>query len=167
MFRKILVAVSTRSTDAVLMSAIETARKYEAQIVALHVVDPSPCYMGAADYNFGLAVEAMEAHGREVVTHLRNVLDVYGQTAEVRMLTLPLAGVTVGRAIATVAEETGADLVMLGERSSSRWRWLKEDVTAEVMRCSSSPIRIASGQPAVASGHQVGPHWKGVSTARG
>jgi nucleotide-binding universal stress UspA family protein len=167
MFTKILVAVSTRHADTILMSAIETARKYNAEIVALHVIDPSPCYMGAADYHFGLAVEAMEAHGREVVTHVKNVLDVYSQPGEVRMMTLPIAGVTIGRAISTVAEETGADLILLGERSASRWRWLKEDVTSEVMRCASRPTRIATPQPAVRSVLKTGGRWAGISTARG
>ena len=75
MFTKILVAVSASSADTVLTSAIEAARKYDAHIVALHVVDPTPCYLGAADCNYGLIVEAMTEHGRKVATHVRNVLD--------------------------------------------------------------------------------------------
>ena len=78
MFTKILVAVSASSTDAVLTSAIEGARKYDAHIVALHVVDPTPCYLSAADCNYGLIVEAMTEHGRKVATHVRNVLEKLG-----------------------------------------------------------------------------------------
>jgi nucleotide-binding universal stress UspA family protein len=85
MFSKILVAISASSADTVLASAIETARKYDAQIVVLHVVDPTPSYLGAADDNFGLIVEAMSAHGRKVVAHVRNVLDDQAPEAEVRI----------------------------------------------------------------------------------
>lgn len=149
MFTKILVAVSANSADTLLASAIETARKYNARIVALHVVDPTPCYLDPADCNLGLIVEAMEAHGRKVVAQVKNVLDVGGHTAEVRMVTLPISGMTVGGAIATVADETGADLILLGKRGSRRWRWLSEDVAAEMMRCSSRPTQIAANGPAV------------------
>ncbi|MFL9915427.1 universal stress protein [Paraburkholderia fungorum] len=116
MFAKILVAVSASSADTVLASAIEAARKYDAQIVALHVVDPTPCYLGPADCNFDLIVEAMKAHGRKVVAHVRNVLDSQAHTAEVHMATLPMSGMTMGRAIAIAADETGAELILLGER---------------------------------------------------
>ncbi|MFL9907079.1 universal stress protein [Paraburkholderia sp. RL17-337-BIB-A] len=143
MFAKILVAVSDSSADAVLASAIEAARKYDAQIVALHVVDPTPCYLGPADCNFDLIVEAMKAHGRKVVAHVRNVLDRQVHLAEVHMVTLPMSGMTIGRAIAIAADEIGADLILLGERSSFRWHWLSEDVASEVVRCSGRPVQIA------------------------
>ncbi|MFM0133095.1 universal stress protein [Paraburkholderia sediminicola] len=166
MFTKILVAVSTGSADTVLTSAIEAARKYDAQIVALHVVDPTPCYLGAADCNFDLIVEAMTAHGRKVVTHVRNVLDNQARTAEVRMVTLPMSGMTIGRAIAIVADETAADLILLGERSSFPWRWLSEDVASEVVRCSGRPIQVAADRINSRSAHRAGSHWADASTIR-
>jgi nucleotide-binding universal stress UspA family protein len=165
MFKKILVAVSTSSADSVLAPAIEAARKYDAQVVALHVVDPSPSYIGGADCNFGLIVEAMEAHGHRVVTHVRSVLDVNARPAEVRMVTLPFSGMTVGSAIAAVAEETGADLILLGERSASRWHWLSEDVAAEVMRRSSRPTQIVADRPAVNPAGRAGRRWTDVTAA--
>ncbi|MFB9127915.1 universal stress protein [Paraburkholderia dipogonis] len=144
MFTKILVAVSARPADTILASAIETARKYDAQIVALHVVDPTPCFIGAADCYVDLIVESMEQHGRQVVAHIMDVLDEQARSAEVRMVTLPISGMTIGRAIASVADETGADLILLGERNSSWWNWLNEDVAAEVARCSGRPVQIAA-----------------------
>ncbi|MFM0236577.1 universal stress protein [Paraburkholderia phytofirmans] len=144
MFTKILVAVSASSADTILASAIKAARKYDAQIVALHVVDPTPCFIGAADCYVDLIVESMEQHGRQVVARIMDVLDEQARSAEVRMVTLPISGMTIGRAIASVADETEADLILLGERNSSWWNWLNEDVAAEVTRCSARPVQIAA-----------------------
>lgn len=165
MFTKILVAVSASPADTVLASAIETARKYDAQLVALHVVDPTPSYLGAADDNFALIVEAMSAHGRKVVAHVRSVLVDQTPEAEIRMVTLPMSGMTVGRAIAAVADEMGADLIVLGERSSSRWRWFSEDVASEVVRRSGKPVQIASDALRSSSTRRAGSRWAGLSTA--
>ncbi|MDE1011954.1 MAG: universal stress protein [Paraburkholderia fungorum] len=166
MFTKILVAVSTSSADTVLSSAIEAARKYDAHVVALHVVDPTPCYLGAADCNYGLIVEAMTEHGRKVATHVRQVLDNQACTAEVRMVTLPASGMTIGRAIAIVADELGADLILLGERSSSPWRWLSEDVASEVVRCSGTPIQVAAKRTHPRPAHRACASWADASTVR-
>jgi nucleotide-binding universal stress UspA family protein len=151
MFTRILVAVSARSADTVLASAIEIAQKYDAQVVALHVVDPTPCYLGAADCNSGLIVDAMEAHGRKFVTQIWNQLDGRVRVAEVRMVTLPMSGMTMGGAIAAVADETGADMILLGARGSFLRHWLTEDVASEVMRCSGKPTQIAADSAAVRS----------------
>jgi nucleotide-binding universal stress UspA family protein len=144
MFTKILVAVSASPANTILASAIESARKYDAQIVALHVVDPTPCFIGAADCYVDMIVESMEQHGRQVVAGVRDVLDEQARLAEVHMVTLPISGMTIGRAIASVADETGADLILLGERNSSWWNWLNEDVATEVARCSGRPVQIAA-----------------------
>jgi len=165
MFKKILVAVSTSSADTVLAPAIEAARKYDAHIVALHIVDPSPSYIGAADCNFGLIVDAMEAHGHRVVAHVRNVLDAHSRPSEVRMMTLPFAGMTIGKAIAGVADETGADLILLGERNASRLRWLSEDVAAEVMRRSTRPTQIVTHRSTVNPVRRAGTRWTDVTAA--
>jgi nucleotide-binding universal stress UspA family protein len=126
MFTKILVAVSGSSVDTVLGSAIEIAQGYDAPIFALHVVDRTPCWMVPIDYDFGSVVEAMEAHGREVVSRMTDVLDNHSHPAETRMVTLPISGLSVSRAIASVADTTGANLILLGERKSGWWRWLSE-----------------------------------------
>jgi nucleotide-binding universal stress UspA family protein len=78
------------------------------------------------DYDFGSVVEAMEAHGREVVSRMTDVLDNHSHPAETRMVTLPISGLSVSRAIASVADTTGANLILLGERKSGWWRWLSE-----------------------------------------
>jgi len=166
MFTKILVALSASSTDTVLASAIETARKHDAQIVALHVIDPTPCYIGAADSNFGLIVEGMQAHGRELVAHVKEVLDGEAHPAEVMMLTLPLSGMTIGNAIADMADETGADLILLGEKRSSLWHWLSEDVASEVMRCSGKPIQIAANGTTMKPARRTRAPWGAASVAR-
>ena len=146
MFTKILVAVSASSADSVLRSAIEVARKYDARIFALHVVDPTPCFVGPDDCNFGLIVEAMEAHGRKIVTRVTNELEDHERPAEVRMITLPMSGWTIGSAVASFAEASGADLIVLGERKSGLLHWLSEDVAADVRRRTGTPIQIASNK---------------------
>jgi nucleotide-binding universal stress UspA family protein len=159
MFTKILVAVSANSTDTVLASAIEVARKYDARIFALHVVDPTPCFLGPADSDFGLIVEAMEAHGRTIVARMTDFLDEHAHPAETRMVTLPMSGLTIGRAIASFAQESGADLILLGERQSGWSRWLREDVASEVRRRSGTPIQIVRDRVAGSAVRRAGTRW--------
>jgi nucleotide-binding universal stress UspA family protein len=165
MFTKILVAVSASSPDSVLASAIDVARKYDARIVALHVVDPTPCVVGSVDYDFGAVIEAMEAHGREIVTHVKNVLDDHARPAETRMVMLPITGSTIGRVIASCAEESGCDLILLGERESGWWRWLSEDVAADVRRGTGTPIQIVSSKVADGSSRRAGTFWTDAPAA--
>ncbi|MDB5833659.1 MAG: hypothetical protein JWR14_3489 [Caballeronia sp.] len=146
MFTKILVAVSANSIDTVLGSAIDTARKYDARILALHAVDPAPYLMSPIDYDFGLMVEAMEAHGREIVARMAQVLDNHSGPAETRMVTLPMSGLSVGGAIASVANTWAADLIILGERNSSWLDWLSEDIALEVRRHANAPIQTVSSK---------------------
>jgi nucleotide-binding universal stress UspA family protein len=141
MFTRILVAVSTSSIDTVLASAIETARKYDARILALHAVDPTPYLMAPIDYDFGLMVEAMEAHGREIRTRMAEVLENHSCSADTRIVVLPISGVSVGQAIASVADTSAADLIILGERNSSWLDWPSEDVALEVRRHTNVPIQ--------------------------
>jgi nucleotide-binding universal stress UspA family protein len=146
MFTKILVAVNASSIDTMFGSAIETARQYDARILALHAVDPAPCLMSPIDYDFGLATEAMEAHGCEIVARMAQVLDNHSGPAETRMVTLPMSGLSVGGAIASVANTWAADLVILGERNSSWLDWLSEDVALEARRQANAPIQTLSSK---------------------
>ncbi|MGF6721323.1 nucleotide-binding universal stress UspA family protein [Paraburkholderia sp. GAS41] len=159
MFTKILVAVSANSSDTVMASAIEVARKYDAHIVALHVVDPTPCFLGPLDADVGLIVEAMEANGRTIATRMANMLDEHAHTADARMVTLPLSGVTIGSAIASFANEVDADLIVLGDRKSGWMRWMSQDVAADVRRHSSTPIQIVTGKPTGGQTQRAGARW--------
>jgi nucleotide-binding universal stress UspA family protein len=60
------------------------------------------------------------------------------------MVTLPMSGLPVGRAIASVANTWAADLIILGERNSSWLDWLSEDVALEVRRQANAPIQTVS-----------------------
>ena len=165
MFTRILVAVSASSVDTVLESAIDIARKYDARIFVLHVVDPAPCWMGPMDYDFGLAVELLETHGREIVTQAANVLADHSRPAETRMVTLPIAGQTVGGAIASAAGTSGADLILLGERKSGWLRWLSADVASEVRRHTNTPIQVVSSKAMGGSTRRAATHWAEASAA--
>jgi nucleotide-binding universal stress UspA family protein len=145
MYTKILVALSTRQDEALLASAIVAARQYDAQLYALHVVDPTPCLFGPADSDYGMIVAAMEEHGRELVAQVSQVLDEPSLRAEAHMVTRPLAGSMVGREIAAFAEQKGVDLILLGQRKAGWWRWLSEDVVSTVQRHAQAPVQIVSG----------------------
>jgi nucleotide-binding universal stress UspA family protein len=146
MFTRILVAVSASSVDTVLESAIEISKKYDARIFALHVVDPMPCLIGPIDYDFGLVAQALEAHGREILTRMKDVLDDHSRPAETHMVTLPMSGLSVGRAIVSFVDTSGADLILLGERRAGWWRCLSKDVASEVRRHTNTPIQTVSGK---------------------
>lgn len=166
MYTKILVAASAKSTDTVLASAVEIARKYDARIVALHVVDPTPCFLGPYDSDFGLIVEAMEEHGRKMVMRMTNVLDEYAHPAETRMVTLPMSGLTIGSAIADVAKDSGADLILLGDRQSDFWRCVREDVAAEVRLQSGTPIQIVRDKGTGSMARRTSAGWTDATATR-
>lgn len=149
MITKILVAVSETSADTVLESAVEAARTYGARLVALHVVDPTPCFTAAADFHCGAILDVLEANGRDTVQRMTNFLEEAECPGEARMLTLPMASMTVGRAIASLADETGAELIIVGARKP-RWPWwLAEDVAADIRRGTDTPIQVVPRMPAV------------------
>jgi nucleotide-binding universal stress UspA family protein len=154
MKKRILVAVSNREAHNVLACAVEASRELEADIVLVHVVDPLNCFIGADDFHCAPIVEAMFAHGGEVVACAARWLNMQGCDVETRLLQLPEHGVTVGRAIAAVANETHADLVILGDRKNNWWRWLSDSIALDVLdntralvRCASDPIVVASPTP--------------------
>ena len=165
MFTRILVAVSASSVDAVLESAIDIAKQYDARVFALHVVDPAPCWMGPMDYDFALAVQLLETHGREIVAQAASVLDDHSCPGETRMVTLPIAGQTLGQAIAYAAETSGADLILLGERKSAWWRLLSQDVASEVRRHTNTPVHLVSRKVVGNSTRRATPRWSEVAAA--
>jgi nucleotide-binding universal stress UspA family protein len=166
MYTKILVAVSTSQDDILLASAIEMARKYDAQLCVLHVVDPSPCVLGTVDSDYGLIIEAMQAHGRDIVERVSRTLDEQSMQAETHMLTLPLAGSTIGEQIATFADEQDIDLIVLGKRKPGWWSWISEDVAASVQSHTTAPVQIVSGERAASSRHRAGLGWSTVASVR-
>jgi len=119
-------------------------------VIALHVVDPTPCFTAAADFDCALILDILEANGRDTVRRIADVLDAAACPAETRMLTLPVASMNVGRAIASLADEAGADLIVVGARKP-RWPWwLAEDVAADVRRGTDTPIQVVPREPATA-----------------
>ncbi|RFU46466.1 universal stress protein [Paraburkholderia sp. DHOC27] len=165
MFSRILVAVSAGSINTVLGSAVEIARKHDASILALHVVDSSPCLMWPIEYDVGLVVEAMEANGRHMVSRMANVLDSHAQLAETRMVTLPLSGCSVGRAIAAAADSSDVDLILLGERNANWWNFFSENVAAQVRRHTDTPIQVVSSQLGVSPTRRAAGRFAGTPAA--
>jgi nucleotide-binding universal stress UspA family protein len=144
MIRKILVAIDAASIDTVLSSAIDIARRHDATICAVHVVDPSRYFVAPLDHDCALLFDAMEKHGLATVAQIKDVLDGSACTGEAHMITLPVLGMTIGNAIASFAQESDVDLIVLGERKSGWWRLLDENVAMQVQRRSDKPIQIVS-----------------------
>lgn len=163
--KKILVALSANSSGFVLTAAIEFAQKFEADLLALHIVDPRPCYMGQGDYSYGPILEAMEAYGQEKIAQVRDALGDSTCGAEARMVTLPVTGLTIGGAIASVAETSEADLIVLGERRSTWWRFLSENVFDDVRRHTDKPIHVVSGNVSRHAAHHPNPRWTDAHAA--
>ncbi|QGZ65126.1 universal stress protein [Paraburkholderia acidisoli] len=142
MISKILVALSDHSAPILLPAAIDLARQHQARVIALHVVDPSPCFGAAEHYDGGVVFEALEAQGRRTARHIADVLAAAACEAHTHMILLPLSGLTTGGAIGALAEEHGADLILLGARKT-RWPWwLREDVAKDVRRATRTPLRF-------------------------
>ncbi|WP_028217272.1 universal stress protein [Paraburkholderia oxyphila] len=137
----IVVAISPNPTDAFLASALDVARHCDARIVAVHIVDLMPCFLGA-DFDYGLIVGAMEEGGQTTLADAMRILESNGRGVEAQLLTSSLSGSTLGRQIAEVCEARGAARVLLGKRKASWWRFMNEDVAASVRQHTSTPVHI-------------------------
>jgi nucleotide-binding universal stress UspA family protein len=71
----------------------------------------------------------------------------------------PMAGFTVGRTIAAVADDASADLIVLGQGESAWSRCLRENVTSEVRRHTSAPLLIASAALTVRPTRRADARW--------
>jgi nucleotide-binding universal stress UspA family protein len=165
MSKKILVAVSANSSDFVLTTAIEFAQKCEAGLLALHIVYPRSCYLGPGDYSYGPIVEAMEAYGQRKMAQIKDALGDSTCGTEARMVTLPVTGLTIGEAIASLAETSEADLIVLGERRPTWWRCLSENVFDEVRRHTDQPIHVVSSNISRHSARRPNPRWTDAPAA--
>lgn len=144
MFKHVFVAVSANSGCSPLESAIDLALEYNARVSALHVVDPTPCFVSAREYDISMIMEALQGQGHDIVAQCARLLDEAGCRGDARMITLPMSRVTVGRTIAAIADDASADLIVLGQGKSAWSRWLRENVALEVRRHTSAPLLIAS-----------------------
>ncbi|QGZ59686.1 universal stress protein [Paraburkholderia acidiphila] len=143
MSRTIVVAISQNSTDAFLASALDTARRCDAHILAVHIVDLTPCLTGMGEHlDYGMIAGAMEESGRETLARAMRILEGNQRGAQARMLTSPLSGSTIGRQIAAVCDAAGAERVLLGVRKPGWWRFMNEDVAATVQRQTSTSVQI-------------------------
>ncbi|CAD6517617.1 hypothetical protein LMG27952_00874 [Paraburkholderia hiiakae] len=142
MSKTIVVAINQNPTDAFLATALDTARNCDAHIVAVHIVDLTPCFTGMGDFDYGLIVCAMEEGGRTTLARAMKILEGNRRGAEARLLTSPLSGSTIGGQIAAVCDAAGAVRVLLGKRKRGWWRFLNEDIAASVQRHTSTPVQI-------------------------
>ena len=71
------------------------------------------------------------------------------------------------KAITSVANTSGADLILLRERKPGRWHWLSEGVVSEARRYTDSPIQTVSDKVAAAFTRRAVTHWTDTTTADG
>ncbi|MBR8059835.1 universal stress protein [Burkholderia dolosa] len=141
MTKRILVAVSARTAPCVLASALAASRECDAPITLLHVIDTASCFVGAADFDCGLVMEAMQEQGRQILSLAEQWFASRGCTVTTHMLQLPTYGLTVGHAIAVFASGIDADPVLLGSRKHDGWQWLRDDIAADIVRNTGVAVR--------------------------
>ncbi|WP_243048218.1 universal stress protein [Dyella sp. RRB7] len=144
MFKHILVAVSHNADCAALREAMALARKHDAQITALHIVDWIPRYVTADIADFGIMLDHLEKQGREIVDQVAALLEKAGCRGSAKMMTLAAGDFTIGKAIADIALDIDADLIVVGKATSGWWRWFEEDVSSETRRCAAVPVFMSS-----------------------
>ena len=143
MFSKILVPVSARSIETLLPLAIETARKHNAGIIALHVMDNAVRYLATPiDCDLGLVFAALEEHAQAIAARAQTILNAYAGDGEARIVRVPAAGVTVGEAIVAYVAQSEADLVLLGRRKTAWWKVFDEDIAAVILRQCDVAVQI-------------------------
>jgi nucleotide-binding universal stress UspA family protein len=140
MSKKIVVAISASTAESVLAGAVTASRESGASILLLHVVDALGCVLAAADFDCGPIIDAVQAQGQEIVSAASAWFVARGYPVETSVRHLPMHGVTVGQAIATVANEVHADLLLLGHRRKDWWQWVREDIAAEAAPHTNTPV---------------------------
>jgi nucleotide-binding universal stress UspA family protein len=155
MYKHILVAVGTRPDSITLEAAIRLAQETGARVTALHVVDPVPPYVGAEACNFGATFEVLDAYGQAIEARCVEAIRQAGCEGDARSIVLPMCGSTIGRAIADHARETGADLLVIGNRRPSFWSFFSENLYKELLRHTDTPVLVATDTLPAASGRAL------------
>ncbi|WP_250510834.1 universal stress protein [Caballeronia sp. GACF4] len=145
MYKHILVAVSTSLSESALTTAISRARDCNARLTALHVVDQTPWWaVVTAECNFAETAAVIDDHARAVTRYSARMIERAGIDGVARSITLPPHGVSIGEAIADVASEIGADLIVLGGEAETGWRFGEARMRDVICTHTACDVLIAS-----------------------
>ena len=134
-FTNILVATDgSRSSEAAVEKGLELASQTGAGLTFLHVVEPT-LWRGARGAAAVPAAVVEDAHGDPVLDDALEQARAAGVQAETERVS---GGDT--RCIVAVADETGADLIVVGDRPS---RPRLRSVARSVVRSAHCPVYIA------------------------
>ncbi|MBP0592589.1 universal stress protein [Paraburkholderia sp. LEh10] len=155
MVKHILVAVGANRNDAVLATAIDKARRTGARLTAVYIVDTMPWWaMTSVEYGCIDTLQLVHELERTVERRCLETFELDAWDIHTRAITVPLEGNSVGRAIAKLADELDADLIVVGAGRGSKWRFWEERMSDVVGRCTrrsvliAMPAKPAAGAPA-------------------
>ncbi|SIT50555.1 UspA domain protein [Paraburkholderia piptadeniae] len=145
MIRHILVAVSASTNDAVLKTAIDKTRDTGARLTAVYVVDTMPWWaMMGAEHGCIDTPQMVHELERVVERRCNDTFDCEAWDIQTRAITVPLRGHSVGREIANLAVQLGADLIVVGAGRGSKWKFWEERMSDVIGRCTRRTVLIAT-----------------------
>jgi len=138
MYKHILVAVGSSLSAGALATAIGRARECNARLTALHVVDRMPWWaVVTGDCNHRDTLALIDDHARTLTRYSTRMIDRAGIDGVGVSIGLPPGG-SIGEVIAKAANDSGADLIVLGGETDSGWpngRDRLRDVVCAQTRC--------------------------------
>ncbi len=152
MYERVLVPTDGSEGSTVAIDhALDLARTYGATLEALYVVDTANV---STEVTGGAVIEAMERTGRKAVDAVAERAAAAGVDCDGE-----IARGTPHRAILDHAEESGADLIVMGTHGrTGLTRYLLGSVTEKIVRLSEVPVltvRIASDRESARTGAEA------------
>jgi len=161
LFRKILVPLDgSEHSQAVLASATELARRTDAEVLLLRVIEPVPLFAASLDLPTSPLeldrhpflsgnIQDTEATAQlctdaqaELTEIAARLADAQGRQVEV----VVLVGRPVAAAIIDYANAVGADLIAMSTHGRGASRWLLGSVADSVLRASNFPLLLSRPQ---------------------
>jgi nucleotide-binding universal stress UspA family protein len=153
MSKHILVAVGAQRHDAVLKTAIDNARRMNAQLTAVYVVDEMPWWaMTGVEYGCISGLQMVQELERAVEQRCTDTFARDAQDLQTRAVAIPMQGSSVARTIARFADELDADLIVVGAGRPSKWRFWEERMSDGIGRCTRRAVMVATSAEAQAAG---------------
>ncbi|MEO7362656.1 MAG: universal stress protein [Gemmatimonadaceae bacterium] len=161
LFRKILVPLDgSDHSQTVLASVTELARRTDAEIVLLRVIEPVPLFAANFDNTavpFGLDghpflsgnIQDTEATAQLCSSAQAELTDLVAKLAEAQLRNVAvvvLVGRPVAAAIIDYANAVGADLIAMSTHGRGASRWLLGSVADSVLRASNFPLLLSRPQ---------------------
>jgi len=145
MVKHVLVAVGPDLSAGALSAGIARARENGAQLTLLHVVDSMPWWaLAAGEHGCGDLLVAIDQHAHAVEQHCKDVIERAALDTPAQTLNLPLQHVSIGRAIASAADELDVDMVVIGAGQESSWCFWRQRTSDAVARCTGRLVLIAT-----------------------